>query len=190
MGVCLINPVKVALVGIEDRELLDFLIGYSWHPRLHVGDNPSKEWLEEEADIFLLNGSMNTIYDLLLRIKKPVILYGEPHYVENLQDLSSWPAWVIYPSRAPLVLLVALGQQLLRQERHLEELKYSLEKTKNKLEERILIEQAKGVLMEHLDITESEAYQRMRNSAMKERKSVRDIAQTIMMFSEMRSPNP
>jgi two-component system, response regulator / RNA-binding antiterminator len=51
-----------------------------------------------------------------------------------------------------------------------------------KLEERKLIEKAKGILTSKLKLTEEEAYQLLRNQAMKERKKITDICQSIILL--------
>jgi uroporphyrinogen-III synthase len=52
----------------------------------------------------------------------------------------------------------------------------------NKLEERKLVEKAKGILMNKASISESEAYRRIRTESMKKRKSMKDMAQAIITF--------
>lgn len=50
-----------------------------------------------------------------------------------------------------------------------------------KLEERKVIERAKGILMKKQAISESEAFRLMRRDAMKHRKSLREIAEAILL---------
>lgn len=51
-----------------------------------------------------------------------------------------------------------------------------------KLEERKLIERAKGILMKKEEITEEKAYDTIRNEAMKKRKSMKEIAEAIILI--------
>src|SRR5215216_3864064 len=60
-----------------------------------------------------------------------------------------------------------------------------LERTKNALEERKVIDRAKGILMKHKSLSEDEAYVLMRSTAMREKKKIVEIAQTIITASEM-----
>ena len=53
------------------------------------------------------------------------------------------------------------------------------------LEERKVIDRAKGVLMKAKNLTEEEAYARMRRSAMNENKKIAEIAQSILTAAEM-----
>ncbi len=60
-----------------------------------------------------------------------------------------------------------------------------LERTKNALEERKVIDRAKGILMKHKSLSEDEAYVLMRSTAMREKKKIVDIAQSIITASEL-----
>lgn len=60
-----------------------------------------------------------------------------------------------------------------------------LERTKNALEERKVIDRAKGILMKHKNLSEDEAYVLMRSTAMREKKKIADIAQSIITASEL-----
>lgn len=54
-----------------------------------------------------------------------------------------------------------------------------------KLEERKTIEKAKGILMKQKGIDENTAYTMLRNEAMKTRKSIRDIAEAVILVSKI-----
>jgi two-component system, response regulator / RNA-binding antiterminator len=60
-----------------------------------------------------------------------------------------------------------------------------LERTKSALEDRKVIERAKGMLMKVKGLTEDEAYVLLRSTAMREKKKMAEIAQSIMTASEM-----
>src|ERR1700740_2274815 len=60
-----------------------------------------------------------------------------------------------------------------------------LDRTKNALEERKVIDRAKGILMKLKGLTEEEAYVLMRSTAMREQKKIGEIAQSILTASEM-----
>jgi response regulator NasT len=64
-------------------------------------------------------------------------------------------------------------------------LQQELERTKSQLEDRKVIERAKGILMRVKSLTEDEAYVLMRSTAMREKKKIGDIAQSIITASEM-----
>ena len=60
-----------------------------------------------------------------------------------------------------------------------------LDRTKHALEERKVIDRAKGILMKVKGLTEDEAYVLMRSTAMREKKKIGDIAQSILTASEL-----
>lgn len=64
-------------------------------------------------------------------------------------------------------------------------LQTELEKTRNALEERKVIDRAKGILMKAKGLGEDEAYGLMRSAAMRENKKIADIAQSIITAAEM-----
>jgi response regulator NasT len=60
-----------------------------------------------------------------------------------------------------------------------------LDRTKNALEERKVIDRAKGILMKLKGLSEEEAYVLMRSTAMREKKKIGEIAQSILTASEL-----
>ena len=64
-------------------------------------------------------------------------------------------------------------------------LQEELERTRSALEDRKVIERAKGILMKMKGLTEDEAYVLLRSTAMREKKKISEIAQSIITASEM-----
>ncbi len=60
-----------------------------------------------------------------------------------------------------------------------------LQKSKEDLEARKVIERAKGILMEKRKISENEAYSTLRSIAMKQGKKMKDIAENILSVSSL-----
>ena len=60
-----------------------------------------------------------------------------------------------------------------------------LDRTRSALEERKVIDRAKGILMKVKGLTEDEAYVLMRSTAMREKKKIGEIAQSILTASEL-----
>jgi two-component system, response regulator / RNA-binding antiterminator len=60
-----------------------------------------------------------------------------------------------------------------------------LDRTKMALEERKVIDRAKGILMKLKGLTEEEAYVLLRSTAMREKKKIGEIAQSILTASEL-----
>src|ERR1700754_3698973 len=60
-----------------------------------------------------------------------------------------------------------------------------LDRTRTALEERKVIDRAKGILMKLKGLTEEEAYVLMRSTSMREKKKIGEIAQSILTASEL-----
>jgi len=60
-----------------------------------------------------------------------------------------------------------------------------LDRTKTALEERKLIDRAKGIVMRLCNLSEQDAYALMRRTAMQENKKIAEIAQSVITASEM-----
>ena len=60
-----------------------------------------------------------------------------------------------------------------------------LERAKSALEDRKIIDRAKGILMKLKGLTEDEAYVLLRSTAMREKKKIGEIAQSILTASEL-----
>ena len=64
-------------------------------------------------------------------------------------------------------------------------LQEELERAKSALEDRKVIDRAKGILMKLKGLTEDEAYVLLRSTAMREKKKIGEIAQSILTASEL-----
>lgn len=64
-------------------------------------------------------------------------------------------------------------------------LRQELEQTRTQLEERKIVDRAKGILMKLKDLDEEKAYALMRRTAMNEKKRIVDIAQSIITAAEL-----
>jgi response regulator NasT len=60
-----------------------------------------------------------------------------------------------------------------------------LDRAKSALEDRKVIDRAKGILMKLKGLTEDEAYILLRSTAMREKKKIGEIAQSILTASEL-----
>lgn len=60
-----------------------------------------------------------------------------------------------------------------------------LDRTKSALEQRKIVDRAKGILMKRKGFTEEEAYVLLRSTAMREKKKIGDIAQSIITAAEL-----
>jgi two-component system, response regulator / RNA-binding antiterminator len=64
-------------------------------------------------------------------------------------------------------------------------LQSELERAKTDLEDRKMLDRAKGILMTNKGLTEDEAYRLMRSAAMREKKKIADIAAAVITAAEL-----
>jgi response regulator NasT len=64
-------------------------------------------------------------------------------------------------------------------------LQTELEQTKSALEERKVIDRAKGILMKAKNLTEEEAYALLRRTAMNENRKIAEVAQSVITAAEL-----
>ncbi len=99
---------------------------------------------------------------------------------ERFQALAELhPLWFIPPRPTLETLRLALrglAACLKRQERW----KLQIAGLKQRLNDRIVIERAKGILVRRLAVSEDEAYKRLRVSSRRQRRQIRDIAQSLL----------
>ncbi|HET9014593.1 MAG TPA: response regulator [Thermomicrobiaceae bacterium] len=74
--------------------------------------------------------------------------------------------------------------------RDFESLEREVEHLKDALETRKLVERAKGVLMEVHGLKEAEAFSRMRRASMDNRKSMREVAEAILLSHQVETHTP
>ena len=64
-------------------------------------------------------------------------------------------------------------------------LQSELEQTKSALEERKVIDRAKGILMKAKQLSEEQAYALLRKTAMNENRKIADVAQSVITAAEL-----
>lgn len=115
----------------------------------------------------------------------PVVLltaYSDQGLVERAKE-AGVVGYVVKPFRqAELMPVIELSLARFEEFRSLER---DLGDLKEALETRKLIERAKGVLMEVHGLREAEAFHRIRKTSMDARKSMKDVAEAVLLTHEM-----
>ena len=115
----------------------------------------------------------------------PVLLltaYSEQHLVERARE-AGVVAYLVKPFReAELLPSIEIALARFAEFQTVEQEVHSLT---DALETRKLIEQAKGILMETQGLKESEALHRIRKASMDTRKSMREIAEAILLTHQL-----
>jgi AmiR/NasT family two-component response regulator len=115
----------------------------------------------------------------------PVVLltaYSDQELVERARE-AGVVGYVVKPFReAELMPVIELSRARFEEFRTLEREVGGL---KDALETRKIVERAKGVLMETHGLRESEAFHRIRKTSMDARKSMREVAEAILLAHDM-----
>ncbi|HWV23710.1 MAG TPA: response regulator [Thermomicrobiales bacterium] len=115
----------------------------------------------------------------------PVVLvtaYSDQELVERARE-AGVVGYVVKPFReAELMPVIELSRARFEEFRTLEREVGSL---RDALESRKVVERAKGVLMETHGMRESEAFHRIRKTSMDARKSMKEVAEAILLAHEM-----
>ncbi len=108
-----------------------------------------------------------------------VVIATEDRCERFLPLAEAHPLALAAPPVRPGDLWPALLATLAAQRRHLSG-KAELARLQQRLSDRIVIERAKGILVQRLGITEEDAYKRMRVISRRQRRQIRDIAQSLL----------
>lgn len=119
----------------------------------------------------------------------PVLLltaYSQQELLDGAKD-AGVVGYLVKPFREPdLKPAIEIALQRYREFRALES---EVSNLAEQLETRKLVDRAKGVLMDRHGLKEAEAYTRMQKLAMNTRKSMRQIAEAILLNDELQRPS-
>ena len=110
----------------------------------------------------------------------PVILltaYSQKEFVDKAKD-SGVLAYLVKPIKQSN-LFPAIEIALSRFE-EIKQLEQDLDNVKNSLQMRKTLDRAKGILMDAYDLSESEAYRRIQKYSMAKRKTIKEVAESII----------
>lgn len=155
------TPDLAALVTARQPEVLLFA----------DGSCPLSSWL---SDVLVLGVGLIVAAPL-----ERAALY-RPWAEQHALQLAPLPANVESIGMAVVNVLAHLQHQRAWQVR--------IDQLQQRLNDRILIERAKGILVERLSISEKEAYQRLRLQSRRQRRPIRDIAQCLLDAQSLFSP--
>lgn len=128
--------------------------------------------------------------DLAVRRIAPVVLltaYSEQSLIGRAKDAGVC-GYLVKPFRETELMPVI--ELALSRFRAMCDLEQEVTDLREALETRKLVERAKGVLMEVHGLRESEAFNRMRKTSMDNRKSMREVAEAILLTYEVQMGTP
>jgi hypothetical protein len=158
--------------GLLTPAVIDWLRGQA--PDLLVVDEPA--WPEAAwAEEVLASGAA-------------VVVATAPERSPRFRALAErYPVLFVPPRPPPEALALALlGARAAAQRQQVS--RAEVERLQQRLQDRILIERAKGVLVGRLHISEDEAYNRLRVLSRRQRRPMRDIAQSFLDTQDLLAP--
>jgi response regulator NasT len=179
-----------SLIRLDLREMLTHL-GYEVIAEAGDGRSAVDLALRLRPDLLIMDIKMpdldgiSAAEELTRERIAPVVLltaYSDQSLVERARE-AGVVGYVVKPFReAELMPVIELSRARFDEFRTLEKEVGSL---KDALETRKVIERAKGVLMEVHGLRESEAFHRIRKTSMDARKSMKEVAEAILLAHEM-----
>ena len=165
--------------------------GYQIKSHITVADDVIEEVTRCQPDIVVVKTEetsqyfMNQLYNLNQDTPKPIVIFtdkSESGLIEGAikAGVSAYVVDGLSSERVKPVLDIAKAR--FEQE---QSLRSELTKTKSQLEERKIIERAKGIIMKSRNLGEDEAYKALRKLAMNKNQKLIDVAEDVVSVSEL-----
>ena len=142
-----------------------------------------------EAIILVLDhfneSTLSAVHEVESRNEKPVVVFCDTADADIVKaapksGITSVVVDGLATERLPYILTVAMARHTFESS-----LRKELTVTRRRLEDRQLLEKAKGVLMKQGGIDEETAYQKLRRLAMNENKSLGEVARNLLSVADL-----
>jgi len=180
------NPIRAAILEgglreagyvnvtrIEDRTGLLARI-YAIDPDVILIDleNPSRDELEQ-------------MFQVSRAVKRPIAMFVDQSDTASIEasvdaGVSAYIVGNLQKERIKSILDLTISRF-----NAFARLQSELDRAKSALEERKVIDRAKGILMKAKNLTEEQAYALLRKTAMKENKKIAEVAQSVITAAEL-----
>jgi response regulator NasT len=135
-------------------------------------ENPSRDELEQ-------------MFQMSRAVRRPVAMFVDQSDTASIQasvdaGVSAYIVGNLQKDRIKTILDLCISRF-----NAFSRLQDELDRTKSALEERKVIDRAKGILMKAKNMSEEEAYALLRKTAMNEKKKIAEVAQSVIIASEM-----
>jgi response regulator NasT len=135
-------------------------------------ENPSRDELEQ-------------MFQMSRAVKRPIAMFVDQSDTASIQasvdaGVSAYIVGNLQKDRIKTILDLCVSRF-----NAFSRLQNELDRTKSALEERKVIDRAKGILMKAKNLTEEDAYALLRKTAMNEKKKIAEVAQSVIMTAEM-----
>jgi two-component system, response regulator / RNA-binding antiterminator len=135
-------------------------------------ENPSRDVLEQ-------------MFQVSRAVKRPVAMFVDQSDTASIQasvdaGVSAYIVGNLQKERIKTIMDLCISRF-----NAFARLRDELERAKSALEDRKVIDRAKGILMKAKNLTEEEAYALLRKTAMNENKKIADVAQSVITAAEL-----
>ena len=135
-------------------------------------ENPSRDVLEQ-------------MFQVSRAVKRPVAMFVDQSDTASIQasvdaGVSAYIVGNLQKDRVKTIMDLCISRF-----NAFARLQDELERAKSALEDRKVIDRAKGILMKAKNLTEDEAYALLRKTAMNENKKIADVAQAVITAAEL-----
>ncbi|MDD2762149.1 MAG: ANTAR domain-containing protein, partial [Methylomonas sp.] len=145
--------------------------------------------LQPDAVVLNLYSPTEAVLNMMLALNQqcpvPVIMFAEDQQTETINKVikagvSAYIVEGLEPRRVKAIIEVAIARF-----NEQKALKDELQKTKNQLEDRKLIDRAKGILSQSKGYSEDQAYHALRKLAMDRKVSLGEMAKNVIAMAEL-----
>ncbi len=165
--------------------------GYRVITRLDGAANLSAEVARHQPDVIIIDldspdrDTLEQMRSISREQPRPIVMFAEDDASGTISQaikagVSAYVVDGLSGKRVRQVMEVAIARF-----REYQALREELARTKTSLEERKVIDQAKGLLMQHRAMSESEAYQALRKLAMDQGKKLSEVAKNVIAIMDL-----
>lgn len=180
------SPVRAAILEDGLREA-----GFSQVLHLESTDNLLQRIYQIDPDVILIDLAnpsrdvLEQMFQVSRIVKRPIAMFVDQSDSASIQasvdaGVSAYIVDGLKKERMKYILDLCISRF-----NSFSRLQDELERAKTALEDRKVIDRAKGILMKAKSLSEEDAYTLMRNTAMREKKKIVEIAQSIITASEI-----
>jgi response regulator NasT len=180
------NPVRAAILADGLREA-----GFTQVVRLEETSNLLARIYAADPDVILIDlenpsrDVLEQMFQVSRAVKRPIAMFVDQSDSASIQasvdaGVSAYIVDGLKKERVKHILDLCISRF-----NAFSRLQTELEKTKTALEERKVIDRAKGILMKAKTISEEEAYALLRRTAMNENRKIAEVAQSVVTAAEL-----
>jgi response regulator NasT len=181
-----LNPIRAAILEDGLREA-----GYSDVIRIHEMQSLLHRIYSIDPDVILIDlenpsrDVLEQMFQVSRAVKRPIAMFVDQSDAASIEaavdaGVSAYIVGSMQKERIKSILDLCISRF-----NAFSRLQNELEKTRSQLEERKVIDRAKGILMKAKKLNEEQAYALLRKTAMNENKKIADVAQSVITAAEL-----